>query len=151
MGISRGARHWLPALIAAAALALADCGSSDDGGGSEGGGLGSSGSQEAGGGGTIKIGLLSTLEGPFAPFGEAANQGAKIALLEAGGKLEGTGPRDKVTGAKAGGKTIELVVESSDATPDVAVEAAGRLVEQSKVDALVGPLSGDEGIAIKNY
>jgi branched-chain amino acid transport system substrate-binding protein len=152
MGISGAARHWLPALIAAAALALAACGSSDDaGGGSEGGGLGSSGSEEAGGGGTVKIGLLSTLEGPFAPFGEAANQGAKVALLEAGGKLEGTGPRDKVTGAKAGGKTIELVVESSDATPDVAVEAARRLVEQSKVDALVGPLSGDEGIAIKNY
>jgi branched-chain amino acid transport system substrate-binding protein len=141
----------MPALIAAAALALAACGSSDDGGGGEGGGLGGGGSKEASGGGTIKLGLLSTLEGPFAPFGEAANMGAKVALLEAGGKLEGTGPRDKVSGAKAGGKTIELVVESSDATPDVAVEAARRLVEQSKVDAVVGPLSGDEGIAIKNY
>jgi branched-chain amino acid transport system substrate-binding protein len=152
MGISGAVRHWLPALIAAAALALAACGSSDDaGGGNEGGGLGSGGSEEAGGGGTVKIGLLSTLEGPFAPFGEAANQGAKVALLELGGKLEGTGPRDKVSGAKVGGKTIELTIESSDATPDVAVEAARRLVEQSKVDALVGPLSGDEGIAIKNY
>jgi branched-chain amino acid transport system substrate-binding protein len=140
----------MPALIAAAALALAACGSSDDGGGGEGGGLGG-GSKKASGGGTIKVGLLSTLEGPFAPFGEAANQGAKVALLEAGGKLDGTGPRDKVSGAKVGGKTIELVVESSDATPDVAVEAARRLVEQSKADAVVGPLSGDEGIAVKNY
>jgi branched-chain amino acid transport system substrate-binding protein len=151
MGINRGARYRIPALIAATALALAACGSSDDGGGGEGGGLGSGGSKEASSGGTIKLGLLSTLEGPFAPFGEAANQGAKVALLEAGGKLEGTGPRDKVSGAKVGGKTIELVVESSDATPDVAVEAARRLVEQSKVDAVVGPLSGDEGIAVKNY
>ena len=150
MGITRGARYGIPALLAAAALALAACGSSDDAGGGEGGGLGG-GSEEASGGGTIKLGLLSTLEGPFAPFGEAANMGAKVALLEAGGKLEGTGPRDKVSGAKVGGKTIELVVESSDATPDVAVEAARRLVEQSKVDAVVGPLSGDEGIAVKNY
>ena len=31
------------------------------------------------------------------------------------------------------------------------MEAARRLVEQAKVDAVVGPLSGDEGIAIKNY
>ena len=68
-----------------------------------------------------------------------------------GGKLEGTGPRDGVSGAKAGGKEIELVIESSDACPDVAVEATRRLVEQNKVDVVVGPLSGDEGLAIKNY
>ena len=153
-----GARRRAPRLLAvlalAAAMALAACGSDSGdsgGGGDEGGGLGDSGSQAAEGGGTIKVGLLSTLEGPFAPFGEAANMGAKVALLEAGGTLEGTGPRDGVSGAKAGGKNIELVVESSDATPDVAVEAARRLVEQSKADVVVGPLSGDEGIAIKNY
>jgi branched-chain amino acid transport system substrate-binding protein len=151
----RGSRGRIPALLAglalAAAMPLAACGSDDGGGGSEGGGLSGGESQDAGGAGTIKIGLLSTLEGPFAPFGEAANQGAKVALLEMGGTLEGTGPRDGVTGAKAGGKHIELVIESSDATPDVAVEAARRLVEQNKVDVVVGPLSGDEGLAIKNY
>ena len=151
----RGSRGWIPALLAALALAaampLAACGSDDSGGGGEGGGLSSGESQDAAGAGTIKIGLLSTLEGPFAPFGEAANQGAKVALLEMGGTLEGTGPRDGVTGAKVGGKNVELVIESSDATPDVAVEAARRLVEQNKVDVVVGPLSGDEGLAIKNY
>jgi branched-chain amino acid transport system substrate-binding protein len=153
-----GGRRRTLALLAvpllAATLLLTACGSSDSGGsgggGGEGGGLGND-SQTASGGGTIKIGLLSTLEGPFAPFGEAANMGAKVALLEAGGTLDGTGPRDPVSGAKVGGKEIQLVVESSDATPDVAVEAARRLVEQSKVDVLVGPLSGDEGLAIKNY
>ena len=156
MGIRTHARRRIPALLAvllSAAMALAACGSDNGdggGGGEEGGGLGEE-SQSQSGGGTIKIGLLSTLEGPFAPFGEAANMGAKVALIEAGGELDGTGPRDAVTGAKAGGKEIELVVESSDATPDVAVEAARRLVEQSKVDAVVGPLSGDEGLAIKNY
>jgi branched-chain amino acid transport system substrate-binding protein len=151
-----GARRRTPALLAvllSALLLLAACGSDDGdggGGGDEGGGLGSE-SQAEGGAGTIKIGLLSTLEGPFAPFGEAANMGAKVALIEAGGELAGTGPRDDVTGAKAGGKEIQIVVESSDATPDVAVEATRRLVDQNKVDAMVGPLSGDEGLAIKNY
>ena len=149
---ARRARTVLAAVAVAATMALAGCGSDDDGGGGgeEGGGLAGGESAETSSG-TIKIGLLSTLEGPFAPFGEAANMGAKVALLEAGGTLDGTGGRDLVSGAKAGGKEIELVVESSDATPDVAVEAARRLVEQAKVDAVVGPLSGDEGIAIKNY
>jgi branched-chain amino acid transport system substrate-binding protein len=149
-------RRRFPALLAllalAAAMVLSACGSSDSGsGGSEGGGLGGKDSSSKSDSGTIKIGLLSTLEGPFAPFGEASNQGAKVALLEYGGKLEGTGPRDVVSGAKVGGKEIKLFIESSDATPDVAVEATRRLVEQNKVDAMVGPLSGDEGIAVKNY
>lgn len=153
-------RRRLPArgalLALAAALSLAACGSSGGGSsgggsGSSGGGLSDSGSSSKGDAGTIKIGLLSTLEGPFASPGAAANDGAKIALLEAGGKLDGTGPRDGVTGATVGGKKIQLVIESSDATPDVAVEAMRRLVEQDKVDVAVGPLSGDEGLAIKNY
>ena len=156
MGGQRGVQWRALAVVAAvaAALALAACGDDDGGGGgtgSEGGGVGGGEESGSGGAGTIKLGLLSTLEGPFAPFGEAANQGAKVALLEYGGELEGTGPRDGISGAKVGGKDIELVVESSDATPDVAVEATRRLVEQSGVDAMVGPLSGDEGIAIKNY
>jgi branched-chain amino acid transport system substrate-binding protein len=145
-----GARRRLSVLLALlAAMSLAACGS-DDGGGDEGGGLGGDQASKSGGG-AIKVGLLATLEGPFAPFGEASMQGAKVALLEHGGKLQGTGPRDLVTGAKAGGREIKLVIESSDATPDVAVEAMRRLVEQSKVDVAVGPLSGDEGLAIKNY
>lgn len=152
MSSSRGRLAALTALLAVAAT-LAACGSSDSSSNSsgEGGGLGGGDNAAKSDAGTIKIGLLSTLEGPFAPFGEAANQGAKVALIEAGGKLDGTGARDGVTGAKAGGKDIQLVVESSDATPDVAVEAMRRLVEQNKVDVAVGPLSGDEGIAIKNY
>jgi branched-chain amino acid transport system substrate-binding protein len=145
-----GARRWVSALLAlVAAMSLAACGS-DNGGSDEGSGLGGDQASKSGGG-AVKVGLLATLEGPFAPFGEAAMQGAKVALLEHGGTLQGTDARDLVTGAKAGGKEIKLVIESSDATPDVAVEATRRLVEQNKVDVAVGPLSGDEGLAIKNY
>jgi branched-chain amino acid transport system substrate-binding protein len=130
---------------------LAACGSDNKKSSSGSGGGLTDKSSSAAAGGTIKVGLLSTLEGPFAVLGEAANQGAKVALLEHGGKLDGTGPRDGVTGAKAGGKNIEVVIESSDATPDSAANAARRLVDQNKVDAFVGPLSGDEGLAVKNY
>jgi branched-chain amino acid transport system substrate-binding protein len=100
----------------------------------------------------IRIGLLSTLEGPFAPLGVAANQGAKLALIEAGGTLTGTGPLDTVTGATVAGKPVELsIVGSNSISPDIAVNAARRLVEDSGVDVIVGPSSSDEGLAVKNY
>ena len=50
-----------------------------------------------------------------------------------------------------GGSKIELIKASSDAKPDVAVNATRKLVEQDKVDIMVGPLSGGEGIAVKDY
>jgi branched-chain amino acid transport system substrate-binding protein len=49
------------------------------------------------------------------------------------------------------GKKIELIKASSDAKPDVAVNATRKLVEQDKVQIMVGPLSGGEGIAVKDY
>jgi branched-chain amino acid transport system substrate-binding protein len=85
----------------------------------------------------IKIGVLATLEGPFAAGGQDGIRGAELALKEKGGM--------------AGGKKIVLLKGSSDATPDKAVNATRKLVEQDKVNVMVGPLSGDEGVAVKNY
>ena len=51
----------------------------------------------------------------------------------------------------AGGKKIEIIKASSDAKPDEAVNATRKLVEQDKVEIMVGPLSGGEGIAVKDY
>lgn len=86
---------------------------------------------------TLKIGLLATLEGPFAAPGQDSMRGAELALRQKNGM--------------AGGKKIEFVKVSSDATPDKAVQATRKAVEQDKVPIMIGPLSGDEGIAVKNY
>ena len=86
---------------------------------------------------TIKVGLLATLEGPFTVLGQDGVRGAELALKEAN--------------STAGGKTIEIVKGSSDASPDSAVKAARKLVEQDGVKILIGPLSGDEGLAVKDY
>jgi branched-chain amino acid transport system substrate-binding protein len=86
---------------------------------------------------SIKVGLLATLEGPFTILGEDSMRGAELALKEV-----------RYT---AGGKKIEIVKGSSDASPDSAVKAARKLVEQDGVSILIGPLSGDEGVAIKDY
>ena len=86
---------------------------------------------------SIKIGAISTLEGPFAVLGQEGMRGVELAIKEVGGK--------------AGGKKIELLKGSTNASPDSAIAAARKLVEQNEVDILVGPLSGSEGLAIKDY
>ncbi len=85
----------------------------------------------------VKIGLLATLEGPFAAGGQDGMRGAELAVKQRGGMVAG--------------RKIEILKASSDAKPDVAVNATRKLVEQDKVDIMVGPLSGSEGIAVKNY
>ena len=86
---------------------------------------------------TLKVGLLATFEGAFTVLGEDSERGAMTAVSE--------------FNAKAGGKDIEIIKGSSDASPDSAVRAARKLVEQDGVKILIGPLSGDEGIAVKEY
>ena len=88
-------------------------------------------------GAPIKLGVLATLEGPFAAGGADGMRGAELAIKERGGMVAG--------------RKIEMIKASSDAKPDVAVNSARKLVEQDKVDILVGPLSGGEGIAVKDY
>jgi branched-chain amino acid transport system substrate-binding protein len=101
---------------------------------------------------TIKIGILTTCGGPFAPFELASYSGAKYALVRwAGGKRAGTAPQAQVRGAKVAGHPIRILFGCSDATPDKAVAEARRLVERERVQILLGPLSGDEGIAVANY
>ncbi len=86
---------------------------------------------------TIKMGALATLEGAFTVLGEDGMRGVKLALEE--------------HGYEAGGKKIELITGSSDASPDSAIRATRKLVEQDGVQVLVGPLSGSEGLAVKDY
>ncbi len=88
-------------------------------------------------GAPVKIGLLATLEGPFAAGGADGMRGAELAVRQRNGVVAG--------------RKIEIIKASSNAQPDVAVNATRKLVEQDKVDIMVGPLSGGEGVAVKDY
>ena len=102
--------------------------------------------------GAVKIGVLTTCGGPFATFEGQSLSGAKYALIDqAGGKADGTEPQDQVTGATINGTPIAVSYGCSDATPDKAVAEARRLVENVGVSILLGPLSGDEGVAVAEY
>lgn len=85
----------------------------------------------------LKIGFMATLEGTYTVLGEDGQRGFEVAMKEAKGM--------------AGGREIEVIVGATDASPDSALRAARKLVEQDKVDIIIGPLSGSEGIAIRDY
>ena len=85
----------------------------------------------------IKVGVTATLEGTYTVLGEDGMRGFQTALNKFGKKI--------------GDKELEFVVASTDATPDSAVRAVRKLIEQDKVQILLSPLSGDEGIAVKNF
>ena len=86
---------------------------------------------------SIKIGVLATLEGTYTVLGEDGIRGLNTALAKVGNT--------------AGGKDLEIIIASTDASPDSAIRAAKKVVEQDQVDIVIGPLSGSEGIAIRDY
>lgn len=85
----------------------------------------------------LKVGVMATLEGPFTILGQDGIRGVELALKE--------------VNYLVGGKKVELIKASTDASPDSAVKAARKLVEKDGVKIVIGPLSGDEGLAIKDY
>lgn len=86
---------------------------------------------------SIKIGLMTTQEGVFTVPGTDGIRGFKMALDEFKGQVAG--------------KKIEWVLGPTDATPDTAIRQARKLVEQDGVDIIIGPLSGSEGIAMRDF
>ena len=135
----------------ALALVVTACGDDDD---DDGGGGGEQTAEESGGGGgTVKVGFLSDCEGTFGSFFEPTAAGFNQALIDkAGAEPSGEAPSDGLTGATVAGKQIEIVgYGCADETADKAIEETRRLMEQEDADILVGPLSGDEGIAVANY
>ena len=83
----------------------------------------------------IKVGVTATLEGTYTVLGEDGIRGHQTALNKFGTKI--------------GDKQLEFIIASTDATPDSAVRAVRKLIEQDKVQILLSPVSGDEGIAVQ--
>jgi branched-chain amino acid transport system substrate-binding protein len=72
----------------------------------------------------IKIGLMLPYTGTFAPLGVAIENGFRLALAEADGKL--------------GGRDIEIFKVDDESDPAKATDNVNRLVTRDKVDVVVG-------------
>jgi len=75
----------------------------------------------------LKVGVTATLEGTYTILGVDGIAGFNAAV--------------KKYGKTAGGKELEFVIASTDATPDSAVRAVRKLIEQDHVQILLSPLS----------
>jgi ABC-type branched-subunit amino acid transport system substrate-binding protein len=85
----------------------------------------------------LRIGVLATLEGALTPLGEDALRGVEVAVRQANRKVAG--------------RDVEITTFATNASPDSALRGARKLVEQDRVHILLGPVSGSEGIALRDY
>ena len=103
---------------------------------------------------TIKIAVLSDCQGAFGSFDNQDLAGVVTAMSQfAGGKaVDPNNPRKGWTGAKINGHPLKLVgVGCSNDRADTAIKETKRLMEQLGANIMIGPLSGDESIAVANY
>jgi branched-chain amino acid transport system substrate-binding protein len=90
----------------------------------------------AAGGGEVKVAVLAPLSGPVPTFGAMTRDGAMLAIEE--------------WNAKGGvnGQKIVAVVEDSQCTPDPAVNAANKVIEQDKAKFIIGEVCSKASIPV---
>jgi branched-chain amino acid transport system substrate-binding protein len=112
------------------------------------------GAEPGGEGEGVRLGIMGECEGAFGGFHEDVVAGATLAMVNgAGATVNATDTAlDGFTGASVAGVPIELVgIGCGDDTADRAIQEIRTLVEEDGANVVIGPLSGDEGIAIANY
>jgi branched-chain amino acid transport system substrate-binding protein len=85
----------------------------------------------------FKLGFYGALTGNFASSGKDTLSGLTLFL--------------KGINSTAGGRKIVMIVEDTSGDPNTALAKARKLVEQDKVDLLVGPSLANEGYAVRDY
>jgi branched-chain amino acid transport system substrate-binding protein len=105
-------------------------------------------------GGPVRVAIMTDCKGGFGFAYELDIGGAQAAFAQyAGGKVKNKKkPSAGMTGIKAGGRDVSIVgYGCGDDTAPTAIKETRRLMEQLNADVMVGPLSGDEAVAIANY
>jgi branched-chain amino acid transport system substrate-binding protein len=85
----------------------------------------------------LKIGAILHLTGENAVLGPGLKNALEYRLEQAGGQIAG--------------RKIELIIEDDGTDPVKSVEKARKLVEQDKVEAILGPVHGACAPAVANY
>ncbi len=103
-------------------------------------------------GSAIRVGIETDCTGSFGAFEQDDIGGAQAVFAQFGGKAKGSLPSAGMTGIKINGHPITIVgYGCADSTAAKGLSEARRLVEQDHANVLIGPLSGDEGIAVAEY
>jgi branched-chain amino acid transport system substrate-binding protein len=102
----------------------------------------------------VRVAIMTDCKGAFA-FGYEVDTAGVIAAFST---YAGAKPKNKkkpsagMIGGQAGGKRINIVgIGCGDETPALALKETRRLMNQLAGDVMLGPLSGDEAVAIANW
>ena len=87
--------------------------------------------------GPIRIGLMTPLTGVVASGGKEIAEGFSMYWDQ--------------TGKRIGNRPVEVFVEDDGSNPDISLQKARKLTEQSKVDFLIGNLLANTGLAVAEY
>jgi len=141
-----GRRRYLQGAGVAALAGLAGCsgggGGSDGGDGGDGDDGGDSGDSSSDGGSTdttansYKIGVITARSGSYSFLGEGEYQGAVLAKADLESDL---------------GVDIEIVQEDTETDPNTGLERMKRLVNEERVDAVLGGVSSSVAIKMGNW
>ena len=85
----------------------------------------------------IKIGLLTPLTGVVAAGGKEIAEGFNLYWDQVGKKIAG--------------REVQIFTEDDGSNPDIALQKARKLTEQTKVDFLIGNLLANTGLAVAEY
>jgi branched-chain amino acid transport system substrate-binding protein len=86
----------------------------------------------------VKIGLLNAITGPLAVNGTEINEGIRLYW-------------EDEMGGQVAGRPVRLIVEDTEAKPDVGLTKARKLVESDRVHLILGPVSSAVALAIRDY
>ncbi|UFN48302.1 ABC transporter substrate-binding protein [Roseomonas sp. OT10] len=84
----------------------------------------------------LRIGLITSLTGPFASLGASLQAGVQLLVSQSGGRFAG--------------RTVELLVEDDQARPDEGVRKARKLLGQDRVAVLCGVISSGVALALRD-
>jgi branched-chain amino acid transport system substrate-binding protein len=138
----RGRRFWVPAGLAVLAIAAVAAFATASA-------LGKN-SQGA----PIRVAIMTDCKGAFGFGYELDIGGAQAAFYQyAGARPKNRNkPSAGMTGGRIAGRPIQIVgYGCGDDTAPTALRETRRLMERLRADIMIGPLSGDEAVAIANY
>lgn len=84
----------------------------------------------------LRIGMITSLSGPFTALGESMRGGMRLLLTQSGERFAE--------------RPVELIVEDDQARPDDGVRKARKLIGQDKVDLLCGVISSGVALALRD-
>ena len=116
--------------VVAGALALGGCGASEEP--------------------SFRVGLITDCHGIFSGIHEPTVASASLPLIERGAKPLGGRPSNGVGPVSVAGRKVELLVGCAEGTSP-ALSEARRLVEEEGAQVIVGPLTAETGMALREY